>query len=406
MSELENEFLTNILMIPDKVWWWMPGAGQVNGRHEMFKNPRYYLACQHLLKTGRPNAAAKAALEKVCRGPLEYLQFASSKAYRSDHEGVEADHGWQNGLWFSLLNGDWNHFMSGMARDAARYALLQTDNLGGLSGHIQYGAVQNLNATSDVRNAIRTAAWFYREPGFRWVLENMPLRPSYSYSFPFNLPLDHVSVREPVEWLGVQSQPLSPFSYDAAKGKTEWGQLNVPREMTVDLLAFREGFAPDDQYLCIDGFQAHFQPKGLNSVLRYVDRGKLFLVAHTGKEGNYYKSGVVVSSGTQTQPEPCGVRLAALKNWPEGFSFSQTVAPGMNGCDWERSIFWKRGEYFLFIDRLVALKPGKFNLTATWRTGHRAEWKDDAWKQRQSDVTFYIKPAYPLFQESARQPEE
>lgn len=121
--------------------------------------------------------------------------------------------------------------------------------------------------------------------------------------------MDGITPQKPVELLGVQWLPISPHSYQSAVNDTGWWQQNIPRSRTVDLLAFREGYAPDDQYLCLDGFQKHAQPLGLNSVLRYVDRGKLFLVAHTGKQGNYYKSGVVVSRGVQTEPEPWGVEI-------------------------------------------------------------------------------------------------
>jgi len=405
LNDVENEVLENMLMIPDKVWWYRSGSGSVGGRHDMFKNPRLYLAAQHILTVGKPNEAAQDALERLAQGSREYLEYCLDRAYRSDHEGTEDGHAWQSCIWFALLQGNWQHFESGLARDAAFYGLLQTDNVGGLAGHIQYGGVSDLYAKSTVRNAMRTAAWWYDDGRYRWLLENMQLDDQYAYGFPVKLPLNDVAPKRPDEWLGVQSLPVSRHSYDTSVGNGDWQQIDVPRENTFDLLSFRDGFAPDDQYLCIDGFQNHLHPLGLNSIVRYVDRGKLFLVSHTGKEGNYYKSGVVVSRGIQSRREPWGAELVAAANLPR-VGLSATRFHDANGCDWTRCVFWHRGQYFLLLDDLVARESGQFNLTATWRTGHPAELTEDGWRQRQDGVTFWFKPAFPLDQRAGQPPAE
>ncbi|MFQ5808722.1 MAG: hypothetical protein ACE5JM_03795, partial [Armatimonadota bacterium] len=425
VNDIENEVLENILMIPEKVWWYAEGGGSVRGRHEMFKNPRLYLACEHLLRVGRPNEAARAKLKELMRGPREYMRYAVTTAYRSDHEGTEADHAWQSAIWFALLMRDWEYFESGLARQAAMYGLLETDNLGGLAGHIAYGGVANLAAASTVRNVIRAAAWWYRDGRFRWLLDNLPLSDGYRYGFPIRLPIGEVEPREPTEWLGLQWLPVSEHSYSSSRDSGDWLQPDLAREDTVDLLAFREGYGRDDQYLCIDGFQNHFHPLGLNSVLRYVDRGKLFLVAHTDKQGNYYKSGVVVSQGVRAQPQPWGVLRRAGASLSH-VGLAATLCPQNNGCDWTRYVFWRRGQYFLFMDDGVARQPGRFNLPATWRAAAPAQLgadasqrsqrdvssfiepttparlTDDGWQQSQGDVSFFVKSAFPLDQRASR----
>jgi len=405
LNDIENEVLENVLMFPDKVWWYRDRPGSVGGRHDMFKNPRLYLAAEHLLTVGKPNAAARVALEELARGPREYMEYCLSHAYRSDHEGIEDGHAWQSCTWFALLTGNWQHFESGLAREAALYGLLQTDNVGGLAGHVQYGGVDDLYAKSTVRNAMRAAAWWYRDGRFRWLLENMQLDDQYAYGFPLNLPLSDIQPQRPDEWLGVAWLPVSRHSYDTSVRNGDWQQPEIPRERTFDLLTFREGFAPDDQYLCIDGFQNHLHPLGLASIVRYVDRGKLFLVAHTGKEGNYYKSGVVVSRGVQTEPEPWGAELLSAANLPH-VGLAASRFPNANGCDWTRCVFWNRGQYFVVLDQLVAREPGRYSVTATWRTGHEAELTQHGWRQTQGDVTFWLKPAAAVDQRAGQPPAE
>ena len=431
VNDIENEVLENLLMIPEKVWWHQSGGGFIGGRHELYKNPRFYLAAEHLLTVGKPNAAARRRLEEVARGPLEYMRYATTKAYRSDHEGIEDGHAWQSVIWFALLRGDWDYFESGRAREAALYGLHQTDNLGGLAGHIQYGGVTQLDAVSTVRNALRTAAWRFRDGRFRWLLEHMPFSAATPYGFAVNLPIDDVEPQEPRDLLGVQWLPISPHSYTTSVGNAGWQQPGIARDRTVDLLTFRDGYGPDDQYLCLDGFQNQQHPLGLGSVLRYVDRGKLFLVAHTGKEGNYYKSGLVVSPGVcaslpstavteadrdprqpehldpecQVFPEPWGAELAVAADLP-AVGFAALRAPNYYGAEWARHIVWKKGRYFVFMDVVRAPAKGEYMITAVWRTCSPAELHDQDWVQKQEDVTFFLKPAFSALSRAGKAPVE
>jgi hypothetical protein len=402
VNDIENEVLENVLMIPEKVWWYRSGEGSVGTRHELFKNPRLYLAVEHLLKVGRPNAEARRRLERMAKSIREYMHYVVTKAYHPDFEGeFEDGQAWQTVVWFALVEGDWDYFKSGRAREAALYYLLQTDNLGCLAGHVPYGGLTDLYAKTTARNAIRAATWWYQDGRFKWLLEHMPFTREYPYGFPLRLPLGDIKPERPSEWSGVTWLSISPHSYTQALNDENRGRLGISRDRTVELLVFREGFSPDDQYLCLDGFHNPGPPLGINCVLRYVDRGKLFLVAHTGKEGNYYKSGVVVSRGIRTEPDPWGVELVAAANLPH-IGLTATSVPRTNGCDWKRCIFWKRGEYFLFIDEVKAREPGQYSLTATWRTCSPAELKDEGWMQRQGDVTFWLKPAFNLNQQARR----
>jgi len=431
VNDIENEVLENLLMIPEKVWWHQSGGGFIGGRHELYKNPRFYLAAEHLLKVGKPNDAARRRLEEVARGPLEYMRYATTQAYRSDHEGTEDGHAWQSVLWFALLRGNWGYFDSGRAREAALYGLHQTDNLGGLAGHVQYGGVTQLDAVSTVRNAIRTAAWRFRDGRFRWLLEHMPFSGATPYGFALKLPLNDIEPQEPRDLLGVQWLPVSPHSYTTSVDNAGWQQPSISRDRTVDLLTFRDGYGPDDQYLCLDGFQNQQHPLGLNSVLRYVDRGKLFLVAHTGKEGNYYKSGLVVSPGvcaslrstevtaadrdprqpehldpeSQVFPEPWGSELAAGSDLPT-VGFAALRAPNYYGSEWTRYVVWKKGRYFVFMDAVRAPAKGEYMVTAVWRTGSPAELKGLDWVQKQEDVTFFLKPASRMLSRAGKAPVE
>lgn len=375
LNDIENEVLENMLMIHEKVWWYRRGGGEIGGRHPLFKNARLYLAVEHLLTVGRPNPDAKVRLGKMAREIHSYFDYVLRKAYRcADLDPcTEADQAWFSAMWFALLTGEWEYFKSGRAFQSALFGLLETDNLGAQAGHFRCGFVRDPYARSEVSNALRLAEWWYKDGRFKWLLENLPFSDRYGYGFPIRLPLDGIEARLPLEWLGVQWLPISEHLYQSSIKETRWEQPAIPRERTFELLTFRSGFGRGDQYLAIDGFQNQFQPLGLGSVLRYTDLGKLFLVAHTGKEGNYYKSGATISTGialadeTNKPDEPWGAELLHSADFPE-VALVGFAVPRYHRSEWRRYIVWRKRRYFIFIDEVRDVGETQAVMTLTWRT--------------------------------------
>lgn len=413
VNDLEQAMLLAVLQMPAKVWWY-PGPdsrnGRIGGRHENFKIPRLLLLVRHLLEVGRPDEVAHQRLEEI-RKPLEYyLDDVLTCAYRNDHEGAEATTGWEAMVWAALATGKSCYFTSGKASKAAFNAFLETDNQGSSASHCQFGGVGNLFQSSELQLILGVAAWWDSDGRYLWLLQNLPFETQNSYSYPMKLGMECVTPRRPSDWLGMQWQPISEHSYDSSLTDKRWRQPGMEREKTFDVLAFRSGFATSDQYLAIDGFQNHFQPLGLGAILRYVDLGKLFLVAHTGAEGNYYKSGLAVSRGVVEEcssadvSEPWGAELTMAVDG-SNVAMSSLRCADYHGVDWTRHVIWHKGRYFLLIDHVVTREPGLYTLTATWRTGFPAEMEGDNWVQHQVPVTFQLKPSKPMAGSAGKEPE-
>jgi hypothetical protein len=57
----------------------------------------------------------------------------------------------------------------------------------------------------------------------------------------------------------------------------------------------------------------------------------------------------------------------------ETTGFTQSVVRGWNKCDWTRSIFWKKGDFFVVIDAIDPQEPGDYTAECTWKMLDRGE---------------------------------
>jgi len=399
VGESENLLLQLLTEYSKRVGWWRAGkAGRVGGRHPLFKNVNCLLLIEHLLGRARPNNAARKVLTRMRDEKHAYYKYVLANTYHAG-EDDEANHAWQSALWYALLTGDSTYFQNGHARDAAMRTFLTSDNLTQLAANSPYGNVTNLNARVTARVALSAAAWAYKDGRWKWLLEHYPWHESYPYFTPgpLALPMDDVKARRPDEWLGVRYLNVSKHDYRIVRG--------IPRDKTAFAIALRDNFEPQGQYLCMDGFSLPGEePKSPNSILRYTDRGKTFLIGFTGKETNYYHSGLHVSRGVMNGPLQSSVRVDLAETLKD-VGFLASTAPDYNGTGWTRHVLWKRGRYFLFVDRLIAREKDDFLVTVAWRTHQPMQAVADGWRQTQGDVRFFLKPAHAMPAVCGREPE-
>lgn len=412
VNQIEQQMLDLVLTIPNRVWWYgssNPRNGKVGGLHENFKNTRLLLVIEYLLTIGSPDDEAREKLIAMRPQIYQHYDYILTHAYRNDHEGVESSWALSSFIWHVLSFGQMQYFDSGRARDAVFHSFLETDNMGGAAVHAQYGHKNIPNYPTEFSELLNAAAWGLRDGRLRWLAENMPYSLKTKYGFPLRLPINDLPLQRPDEWLGVQFQPLSEHSYDSSQVDPRWTQPEASREQTADLMVFRSGFTPDAQYLAIDAFQNHFQPLGLGSVLRYTDQGKLWLVSHTGVEGNYDKSGLAVSRGAMERDdpavgEPWGAKAFGAQD--DDFGYGSLLSESYHDTDWTRHILWKKGEYFVFFDEVRARCAGQFALTTAWRTLHPARMEEGRWTQRLDDSVCTVQSPQALAVRAGREPEQ
>lgn len=292
----------------------------------------------------------------------------------------DAGGGWWGYCWlapyhqviYDLKRDDFRFLENGQLRAFADYGIQVTDNLGvpvsfgDMWSYIEPGryavALRNKTISLELAMALCTAAWYYEDGSYLWALDWMggaPFPGCYYRALPKQAP-DRLA--------GVTVAPFNRSLYDWVERHAKGG-ANVPIEEAFDKLVLRGGFDSEDEYLLLDGTStfAHGHEDG-NSIERLTWKGRMWLAEldYIWKRPRHHSSIVSICDGETMEMPP----LVALK-WAETFgstTLTRTVAPGYNGLDWTRDIFWVKGGFFLVADSLRLLEDADYDLRCLWRT--------------------------------------
>ena len=292
---------------------------------------------------------------------------------------------------YGLMTGDLSYLENGHLARLLDSAVLTIDSRG---DDCSYGDVGAYRASRSSRpgglQSAAIGAWFYNDGRYRWLYEWMGKGMEWEDAFrrATNWGLggwevydgfffQDVAPVEPTELLGVRASMLDRVAYElvrerARNTKQYHGdpvlEAEVPLSEAFDKLAFRRSFEKDSEYLLINGPTgfSHSQEDG-NSVIRLCWNDRIWLadLDYIRRLARYHNSVVIVKDGT-CYAKPTQVALRALADF-EGWGYSQTVSPGDNGTDWARSVFWRKGRYFLVVDTVEAREKGDFLLDCIWR---------------------------------------
>ena len=239
---------------------------------------------------------------------------------------------------------------SGALRHYAELLVRMTDNRG---YHSTYGG--SLDST------LRTCAGMLKAPT---ILATLPLRKETELAtkrFPTPYGFLHGQAwaigLEPVpaaELVGVSHTPLTRWCW-------EYYGKGFPLEKGLDKLSMRSGFGRNDQYLLLDGISVGGGKPcaNRNSTLSFVQNGCKFLVGST-KTMRVSRGGVGAKGGQI-------VSLEGMADLP-AFGYSHTRAADHAFSIWDRSIFWRKGKWFFFVDRVTAGEPGTYSIALGWST--------------------------------------
>ncbi len=169
---------------------------------------------------------------------------------------------------------------------------------------------------------------------------------------------------EPMEkMIGVYRLPLTEWEHEAR------GQA-VPIEKSFDKLTMREGFGVDDQYLLLDGL--HGGPPGkpypdVNSIASFTQNGRIFLVSGIGGQNATNHNVVTVCRDGFGGTAGLVASLEATADLPS-FGYSHSRAEDYYFSEWDRHILWRKGKWFVVLDRLKVTDDGEYSLECQWRT--------------------------------------
>ena len=227
-----------------------------------------------------------------------------------------------------------------------------------------------------IANVLPRAFWWTRDPGYLWVLRHAL---GDKWENPFHR---DVREQEPKRHVGVRVFPLDRQLYEFTRVWSYYNEPkcppNVPIEAAFDKISFRESWDKKGQYLLLDGFSRgkHLHYDG-NAIIEFVDRGRRWLLDHDYLTRNTTEHNMlsVLRDGraNRLMPSCAGLRCAADVGGKIGLV--STEVKDYLGIDWQRDIFWCKGELFVVMDKMTAREPGHYDLDVVWKVEDRGEEK-------------------------------
>jgi outer membrane protein assembly factor BamB len=259
---------------------------------------------------------------------------------------------------YCLSRPDFTLFENGNARRIADYAILSMNNLG---CQVPYGDTGDWKCWFTELPILRSVEWFHRDGRYQWAVNKIVdfIGRQGLTEFATEGP-----VTEPTDLLGVRGWPLDPYYY-----KTFGGDKVVPEAKAFDKIAFRNGYAPQDTYLLLDGLSngGHRHMDG-NSILQWTANERVWVAdADYIKSLPKYHNGVLILKDGQSALIPDFCELEHLADLPE-FGGSVTTIRNYAGVDWRRHVLWLKSGMFVVADQMVAREPGDYSFRTIWQT--------------------------------------
>ncbi len=266
---------------------------------------------------------------------------------------------------YAFRKRDLTYLQRGVGQEYAKYiSLACMNNLGYTSG---FGDTGNILATTAFAS-LGPIAWFDRDPHLAWVIQNkLPaklLMNRYTKSIPVDL---NVRPKEPKDWTGVTRFPI----YENPLGKIRvvtkpplvFAEKKEVDPKLFNKIVFKENWDDEGQYLLLDGAGQWGDGPGphghkhddINTIINFTAKGRMWIVDHTYEERAFTShSGAFLSLKGEIPYSKHD--LANLEHLEENEDFAMSETSFGN---WTRRIYWKKGSYFLVVDRLEAQQEGE-----------------------------------------------
>ena len=321
----------------------------------------------------------------------------------------------------SFYLGEWDmtFFESGALRRYAEYFATVCNNKGWLSGfgdtyYCYHGAAPRVISGTGIEDP-SLAFWYYEDGRILWWLQHCTFE-GYTHN------IYHQDV-EPVQWrelLGVKKVPLEAGLYAPRTGLALWGSGgegtdgpvgDVAYEETFDKISFRSTWAPEGEYLLLEGNgRGIHSGRATNQICKLSLLGEDLLIGSCYTQNNIRRndSVLVVKDQHIDDPEvkgkapwpfmwwrpldakyPSYAALEAMADLPHT-GFTRTALRDYQGTNWYRNIFWLKGGYFALIDEIVANEPGTYYVESNMKTcpyarGTYPKMTPRTWKLLQGD---------------------
>jgi len=404
-------------------WWRLSDDSKGIGcRHHTTGMLAWWTLIRVLQEVGHLDAAARERLQEW-RGEAEAYLKGLKRHYADDQDDYQSIDSAQNTASYSLQTGDLAWYRNGLADQAARKLLAIADNQGWYAGIQGYGEALPGWERFALNGGLLlgSCAFVYGDGAYDEALRRLPslanswgsLQPAGIHQFAGSRPLGpaRAGLNAFMDVLR-----LTPYRLDLLNagdflhsplmdGYAVTG-LRAPQvgsDSAFDKVVIR-GLLPESVYLLLQGFSGtSLSTIDLNSIIRYCDLGKLWLVHNTGRRSLYFKNGVHVSSGIDEDPLPAACELLDHAGFADVAMLAGRL-PDYRGTEWTRYLFVLSKQFTVVLDHLRINEPGRYLVCCNWRTPGFASLENATWESIQDEAVFTVTEAEPEVSWSRRSP--
>ncbi len=299
-------------------------------------------------------------------------QFYRIGAYCSKQICDNNDHGWNQSIGdfatYALVTGNTDFFDNGMARLAAERAV------GNCTSNGFAATCGDGNVSAYPHWFLALVSFYLRDSGLRFAVDNLaPELRSVGLALRRSGQCcdGGLKAAPPADQVGVRVFPLDRLYYDIPKnspGAVALKAPSVPHKQSFDILTMRSGWEKTAQYLILDGTGGGSHSyEDANAILTLAQDNRFLLLSADQLyfTAPKYHNMVTVTRNGLGDELPSYCRLDGKADLPR-FGFSATTLPDYVGTDWTRMLLWKKGDFFLVVDRIVARERATYSGTCRW----------------------------------------
>ena len=380
-------------------------GGPLGNRHQIFGTAAVHFTARYLKRVGMLDESARQAVDYALSATGQYLD-CMAMASNADTDDITSFGAGEEIIRTAFTRSEPDFFRNGNGLLAARRAMVNLNNMGFYAGTGAYEECRmgTFLKTHGVGYPLAAAAYWHRDRGLKGLLDTMPGMAIHTWGHMDLLGVGNYNTNGSLagdvslagDLAGVVVLGMDRYHQEM------YAKPPVGPDRVFDKVCFRDGFARGDAYLLLQGYQrVNDWVKDGNSIIQYADLGHVWIVSHSDRITPQDRNSVYCSNGRQSYtPRRC-VRLDLAAS-ADGVGASASTLLDHGGADWQRNIFWRRGRYFVVLDRLTAGSDGLYRACCNWRSPYYAELADGCWTVRAGSERMTLQTASPIQQQAWR----
>jgi Concanavalin A-like lectin/glucanases superfamily len=349
------------------------------GRHQLPPSCAYMMFCDLLRRNLSKDASSNIRnfVDANYLAVSKHFQYLSQCTFSGSDDSSSTATNMTSLMQAAFILGDMTLFKNGLAREGAKKMICITDNWGCGAGTGTYEDAYEDGMTK--KNYINGgplcyAAFYYQDSGLKWVKQNvrgMDFNSWFARTW-FGLHKyatgDYLKAVKPAsKYMSTfcRPRPITLNKYKAADG--------FSKDKLFDKAVIRTGAARQDAYLCFQGNGSGKEGSWSSAsdtlvLLRYADKGVLWLANNTQLNGAAWRNSFIVSDGsTSSKAGYPFARLNFLGKVNGYDAFSASVRDVRNGVWTRRAVYLGNGKLFI-ADTFQAGKNGEYSFLQTFKT--------------------------------------